>query len=107
MPLKIEPDSSPPAGASSPRAVAWLIAIKAVPGARRDEVVGLLGERLKVRVSAPPEDGKANRAICQLLARELGIKPNAVSVVRGHSHPEKTVRIEGVTRDQLAARWTD
>jgi len=51
-----------------------LIAVKAVPGAARDEIAGLLGERLKVRVAAPPEDGKANEAICRVLAAALGLR---------------------------------
>lgn len=84
---------------------AVLVAVKAVPGARRDEVVGRLGERLKVRVSAPAEDGRANAAICALLARELGVPARAVSVVRGASSPEKTVRIEGVAAGVINARW--
>jgi len=84
---------------------AALISIKAVPGAKRDEVVGRLGDRLKVRVSAAPEDGKANRAICELLARELGVKAAAVTVERGGASPEKTVRVEGVRARTIEERW--
>jgi hypothetical protein len=84
---------------------AALIAVKAVPGAKRDEVVGRLGERLKVRVCRPPEGGRANRAICELLARELGVKPSAVSVVRGGSSAEKVVRVEGVSARDVEAKW--
>lgn len=81
------------------------IDIKAVPGARRSEVAGWLGDRLKVRVSAPPEDGRANRAICELLAAGLGIRPEAVKVVRGASNPQKTLSIEGVTLTDILQRW--
>ncbi len=72
------------------------IRIKAVPGASRDAVAGMLGERVKVRVSAPPEGGKANRAIEAVIARALGIKPSQVAVVMGMTNPEKTVRVSGV-----------
>lgn len=82
-----------------------LIAVKAVPGAKRDEIVGLLGERLKVRVSAPPEGGRANKAICALLARELGVKESDVEVVAGATRAEKSVRIGGVSAADVAARW--
>lgn len=82
-----------------------LLPVKAVPGARRDEVAGWLGERLKVRVSAPPEGGRANDAICRLIASELGLKPAAVSVARGGSNPEKTLAIQGVTLEQVLKRW--
>lgn len=75
------------------------IALKVVPGARRDQIVGLLGDRLKVRVSAPPEAGKANKAVCALLAQALGVKAAAVSVVAGAASPEKTVVVEGLTVD--------
>lgn len=71
------------------------IRIKAVPGASRDAVAGMLGERVKVRVAAPPEGGKANKAIEALIARELGLKPAQVSVVAGLANPEKTVRVTG------------
>ncbi len=84
---------------------AVLIAVKAVPGAKRDQVAGVLGERLKVRVSQPPEDGKANRAICALLAKELGVRPSAVRVVRGESSAEKVVRVEGIGLAVVDARF--
>jgi uncharacterized protein (TIGR00251 family) len=56
-----------------------LVWVKAVPGASRDEIAGVLGGRLKVRVAAPPEGGKANRAIAMLLARAIGVKAGRVS----------------------------
>lgn len=84
-----------------------LIAVKAVPGAKRDEVVGRLGDRLKVRVSAPPEGGKANRAICALLAAELGVRARDVEVIQGLSSPEKVIRVRGATPEAVRARWGD
>jgi len=81
-----------------------LIPIKAVPGASRDEVVGPLGDRLKVRVSAPPEGGKANRAICGLVARELGVAKRDVEVVEGATRAEKVVRVAGVSAASAAQR---
>lgn len=79
--------------------------IKAVPGARRDEVVGWLGDRLKIRISAPPEDGRANLAIRELLARELGVRPADVAITAGLTRPEKTVEISGITDASIWARW--
>lgn len=74
-----------------------LVQVKAVPGASRDAIAGLLGDRLKVRVSAPPEGGKANGAICALMASALGVGVRSVEVVQGPSRAEKTVRVMGVS----------
>ena len=93
-----DPKSDPPA---------VFIAVKAVPGAKRDEIVGPLGDRLKVRVAAPPEGGKANKAICELLAAALGVKVRDVDVVRGASTAEKTVRVQGITAAQATARLAE
>lgn len=80
-----------------------VVRIKAVPGASRDEVAGALGDRLKVRVSAPAEGGRANAAIERLLERSLGLARGRVAVVSGHSSPEKCVRISGAARETIEA----
>ena len=72
-----------------------VVRVKAVPGSRREEIAGVLGDRLKVRVSAPPEKGKANEAIVGLMARELGIAARCVEVTQGQTRAEKTLRIVG------------
>jgi len=70
--------------------------IKAVPGASRDEIAGVMGERLKVRISAAPEAGKANKAICKLIAKALKVKANQVSIESGQTNPQKIVRISEI-----------
>ncbi|MCL4740739.1 MAG: DUF167 domain-containing protein [Phycisphaerales bacterium] len=82
-----------------------LLAVKVVPGAKRDAVAGRLGDRLKVRVAAPPEGGRANRAVCDLIARELGVRASAVEVVSGHASAEKTVLVRGVRAEDIRAKW--
>jgi uncharacterized protein len=67
-----------------------------VPGASRSEIVGVLGNRLKVRVAAPPEAGKANRAVIELLRGWLGVRE--VEIASGASSPEKTVLVLGLSR---------
>lgn len=80
-----------------------LLWIKAVPGASRDQITGAVGERLKVRVSAAAEGGKANRAICAVLAEALAVKPRQVTIESGQASAEKVVRISGVTMSQVRA----
>ena len=72
---------------------AVLIDVKVVPGARRQRVVGWLGDRLKIAVSAPPEAGKANAAVCALVAKTLGVGRRDVEVVAGQTSPAKTLRV--------------
>ena len=83
-----------------------LIRIKAVPGASRDEIAGVIGDRLKVRISAAPEAGKANKAICKLLASALGVKVKQVNIESGQTNPEKTVRIRNAQLADLASKLT-
>lgn len=80
------------------------IRLKVVPGSSRSAIAGWLGERLKVRVAAPPEAGKANEAVRRLLAGALGVPPRQVAIIAGESTPEKTVLISGVSAEQVAQR---
>ena len=81
-----------------------VIAVKVVPRAAKDEIVGWLEGALKVRVQAPPEDGRANRALEELLAEALSLKKNAVTVTSGRASAHKRVAIEGLTRDEIVRR---
>ncbi len=89
--------------AATPAAPACLLHIKAVPGAKRDQIAGPLGNRLKVRIAAPPEDGRANDAIRRLIAHTLGIRESQVTIIRGHTNPEKSLRIAGLSPSDAAA----
>lgn len=80
------------------------ISVKVVPGASRDRVAGLLGNSLKIAVSAPPEKGKANQNVVDLLAKTLGIKRNTIAIVAGHTQPMKTVLVTGITTDEIHAK---
>jgi uncharacterized protein len=83
---------------------ATLLHVKVVPGSRKDAIVGALGDRLKVKVAAAPEEGKANAAVCGLIAARLGLKTRDVTVVVGHASAEKTLRIEGLTAAEAEGR---
>jgi len=82
------------------------LALKVVPGASRDAVAGWLGDTLKVRVTAPPERGKANAAVVRLLASALGASRDDVRIVSGATSPQKVVEIAGLTREVIRARLT-
>ncbi len=91
-------------GAGGSDTPAVRVALKVVPGSRREEIAGMLGERLKVRVSAPPEDGKANRAVCRVLAGALGVSERDVTIVAGASNPEKVARVAGLRGAEVRER---
>ena len=81
-----------------------LIRVHVQPGAKRDELGGRREGRLVVRVTAPPVEGKANKAACRLLAKIAGIPASRVEVVRGASSREKTIRLVGIEPGEAAAR---
>ena len=81
------------------------LAVRVQPGARREALIGRLesGE-WKLAVSAPPEDGRANDAVVELLAELLGVKRRQVSVARGHSSRAKQVEVEGMSAAEAERR---
>ena len=70
--------------------------LRVAPGSRRSEVVGRYGDAWKVRVSAPPEAGRANDALLDLLASRLDLPRRSLSIVSGHSGREKIVQMDGI-----------
>jgi uncharacterized protein (TIGR00251 family) len=78
--------------------------VRATPRAARDQVVGWSDEVLRLRVSAPPLDGKANVALAKVLAKALGIPAGRIAVVRGLRDRNKQVVVEGLTLAQIRER---
>lgn len=73
---------------------------------RADELLGIRDGVLHARVSAPPVDGRANRALCRLIADRAGVAPSKVSVLRGQRSRDKLIRVEGVQPAALHAALT-
>ncbi len=74
---------------------------KVVPGGSRNQIAGVYGDRLRVKVAAPPEGGKANRAVVELLADTLGVPKGALRIVRGAGTPLKTIEVSGLAADAV------
>jgi uncharacterized protein YggU (UPF0235/DUF167 family) len=72
------------------------IAVRLTARASKDELTGMRSGVLLARVSVPPVDGRANRALCRLIAKRVGVAPSRVSVARGTKSRDKLVRVEGV-----------
>lgn len=77
--------------------------VRLTPRAKADEIAGEREGELLVRVGAPPVDGRANAALCKLLARHLGVAGGRVNVVKGATSRVKTVEVEGLSAEQLRA----
>ncbi len=77
------------------------IALRLIPRARVDEIGGQRNGVLLVRVTAPPVDGRANAALCRLIAKRAGVGVRSVSVVQGTGAREKVVRVEGIGSEDL------
>ncbi len=71
-----------------------ILRVRIQPRAAQDEIVGLYGDRLKVRITAPPTDGKANEHLRAFLAKEFGVSKNQVTLLSGASSRDKRLRIE-------------
>ena len=89
--------------AITPHSEGVLLAVRAQPGAKRNAVLGEQAGALKVAVTAPPEDGRANAALVELLRDWLGLKRSQVELASGQTNPNKTFLIRGITVEQLTA----
>jgi len=80
--------------------------IKVVPGSSRSGIAGWLDETLKVRVTAPPERGKANAEVEALLSTALGLSSSSVRITAGASSSRKTVEVIGLSEWEARRRLT-
>jgi len=78
-----------------------IVHVHVTPRSARNEISGWRGGELLVKVTAPPEGGKANAAACKLLAGVLGVPKSSVSVVRGESSRHKSLVVEGLSDESV------
>jgi len=71
------------------------------PKASKNEIVGLHGDALKIRLTSPPVDGKANKALVAFIARILSVPKRQVTLQSGQQNRNKVLKIEGVTEEWL------
>jgi uncharacterized protein (TIGR00251 family) len=93
---------------AAPGPTAWLhrrdetaatLTLHVQPGARRTEVAGAHGDALKIRLAAPPVDGKANAALLEFIADRLGLPKSAVRLVRGQTSRRKILELTAIPPD--------
>lgn len=80
------------------------LSVHVQPRASRNEVAGLEGDTLKIRLTAPPVDGEANDACRVFLAKLLGLSPSRLAIIQGARSRTKVIRITGLTQDEVHAR---
>jgi hypothetical protein len=80
-----------------------IFVVRVQPRASRDEIAGLMSGALKIRLQAPALEGRANEALCQLLAELLKTPKAAVRILSGHHSRSKRVEVRGVTEQQILA----
>ena len=78
-----------------------IFSVKVVPGGSRTGVCGLLDGMVRIKVSAQPEKGKANQCLIKFLAKKLGVKKSAISVISGLTNPIKKVEVLGISAEKL------
>ena len=81
-----------------------VLAVKVVPAGSKTAIAGELNGMLKIKISAPPEKGKANKCLIDFLAERLGVRKNAVSIVSGATSPVKKVLIADLTVEDVLGK---
>jgi uncharacterized protein (TIGR00251 family) len=78
-----------------------LLKVYLQPRSSKNEIVGRYRDGMKVKVTAPPVEGKANEALREFLARVLKIPPSHIEILKGHRSREKTLKIEGIEGHEI------
>ena len=81
-----------------------IIAVRAQPGAKRNEVAGIRDRMLLVRVTQAPEKGKANKAIAEVIAKAIGLRRSQVELFSGETSRQKRFLVRNLTAEELFAK---
>ncbi len=79
------------------------VSVRVVPRSSKEGVAGFEGGVVRIRLNAPPVEGKANEALVRFLAKAVGVPKNRIALVTGEKGRNKIVRVDGITREALMA----
>ena len=80
------------------------IRIKLLPKSSRNQIVGREGDHFKVKVTAPPIEGRANKALIDLLAKKLRVPKSHIEIISGERSRHKSIRIEGLSQEEITKK---
>jgi hypothetical protein len=83
-----------------------LFSVKVIPASSKTAISGLLDGMVKIKVSAPPEKGKANKCLIDFLAEQLSVKTSAVSIITGQNNPIKKIQVSGLSAETTVRKLT-
>lgn len=78
------------------------IQVQIQPGSSKDQIIGLHNGRLKIKISAPPVDGKANQNLIEFIAKALGVSKSKIDIVKGRTSKLKTLKISGIDQQSFS-----
>jgi len=81
-----------------------MLSVKVQPRASRNEISAPLGDELKIKVTAPPVDAAANKALLELLAEKLDCARNRIELVRGHKSRHKILKLHGFKAEEVLGK---
>jgi uncharacterized protein len=90
-------------------AISKTFTVQVQPKSSSDEIAGVHDGRLKIRISAPPVDGKANERLIEVLAKALGVSKSSVEIIKGKTSKIKTIKISGIDNndyDRLLSKYS-
>jgi len=96
--------SAPDAPWITPHAAGAVLAVHAQPGAKRDAVVGEYDGKLKIALTAPPVDGKANEKLLRFLGEKTGLAKSSLELIAGDTSRAKRILFKGLSASELASR---
>lgn len=80
------------------------LSVRLTPRARRNAIIGEQDGAIRISVTAPPVDDKANKALCKLIAKSAGVANSHVTIVKGKKSRDKVVRVDGLTAEEVRRR---
>jgi uncharacterized protein (TIGR00251 family) len=80
------------------------ISLRVYPNAARNEVAGFTDGVLRVKIAAPPVEGKANRELIAFLSQKLGVGRGCLTIIKGHTSRNKVIAIDGLSQEQVLRR---